>query len=154
MAGSDMIHDLLLHNLFKSLGQIGKTMTGLQFLANLLSYFLKTGVISANLRFFGKLASPQDFINSYLLKRRTADIRRFLSTLTGMLFDATAFSVLIFKISFSTYINQLLKAHFKIKLSSNSSNTWMAFIFLVSKFYWVGISDSIWNVFACLLQRN
>ena len=135
MAASDMIHDLLLHNLLKSLGQIGKTITGLQFLAKLLSSFLKTRVISANLRFFGKLASLQDFIISYLLKRRTADIRRFLSTLTGVLFDATTFAVLIFKISFSTYINQLLKARFKIKLSSNSSNTWMAFIFLVSKFY-------------------
>ena len=135
MTASDMIHDLLLHNLFKSLEQIGKTITGLQFLAKLLSSFLKTRVTSANLRFFGKLASLQDFIISYLLKRRTADIRRFLSTLTGVLFDAIAFAVLIFKISFSTYINQLLKARFKIKLLSNSNNTWMVSKFLVRKFY-------------------
>ena len=107
------------------------------FLATFLSSFLKTGVISANLRFLGnwQFFNILSFDIWWSSEQQISDVP--LSSFAGMLYDSTAFFSIFLR--FFLNISQIHFSKFKARIEIK------LFDILLSNFFWVRISKSIWN---------
>lgn len=128
----------------KPLGMVSKTITDLWFLAKPLSFFLKIGVISANLIYSGNW----QFCNiSYyhICWSKGLQISDFSLISLARMIWWNSFSIIDVLVTFFN-ISQIhfskSKRAFNIKLFSNGNNAWMTTIFTNSKFYWIRISNS------------
>lgn len=107
------------------------------FLATFLSSFLKTGVISANLRFLGnwQFFNILSFDIWWSSEQQISDVP--LSSFAGMLYDSTAFFSIFLR--FFLNVSQIHFSKFKARIEIK------LFDILLSNFFWVRISKSIWN---------